>query len=164
MRTRSKRWVPSASPSVPQQAGVDGVLVVDYPPEEAQSWSTLLEATRHRHDLPAVADTTDERAWSRSALGRGYLYYVSLKGVTGAATSISQDVAQKIPQLRTHIKLPIGVGFGIRDAADRRAVAAIADAVVIGSRLVQEIETPRPTRCVANVAALVSGIRKAMDE
>ncbi len=89
---------------------------------------------------------------------------MSLKGVTGANTLDLAEIGAKIPQLRSHIKLPIGVGFGIRDAQTAQAVARLSDAVVIGSRLVQEIETSAPQAMLANVRALVSGIRKAIDE
>jgi tryptophan synthase alpha chain len=97
-------------------------------------------------------------------LASGYIYYVSLKGVTGAATLDLDEVGRKIPQLRSHIKVPIGVGFGIRDAQTARAVSRIADAVVIGSRLVQEIEQSAPDQLIGNVKAVVGSIRKAMDE
>jgi tryptophan synthase alpha chain len=89
---------------------------------------------------------------------------VSLKGVTGASHLDVQEVGAKIPRIRSHIKLPVGVGFGIRDASTARAVARVADAVVIGSRLVQEIEQSAPDQLVGNVKALVGSIRQAMDE
>jgi tryptophan synthase alpha chain len=97
-------------------------------------------------------------------MASGYIYYVSLKGVTGAANIDLQEVAAKLPQIRSHIKLPIGVGFGIRDAQTARAIASISDAVVIGSRLVQEIESSSPDQVIGNLSTLVGGIRRAMDE
>lgn len=94
----------------------------------------------------------------------GYIYYVSLKGVTGASHLDLSEVERKIPQIRSHIKLPVGVGFGIRDAETARAVARISDAVVIGSRLVQEIERSGPEQVIGNIKSLVGSIRRAMDE
>jgi tryptophan synthase alpha chain len=95
---------------------------------------------------------------------RGYIYYVSLKGVTGASHLDVNDVSTRISNLRSHIKLPIGVGFGIRDAQTAKSVAAIADAVVIGTRLVQEIEDAPADQAAARVGALLSGIRAALDD
>lgn len=96
-------------------------------------------------------------------LASGYIYYVSLKGVTGAAHLDLKEVADKIPRIRSHIKIPIGVGFGIRDGETARAIASVSDAVVIGSRLVQEIESSPADKLIANVSALLGGIRRAMD-
>ena len=147
-----------------QQAGVDGVLVVDCPPEEGLDLVSRLKA-RGIDSIFLLSPTSDEARMS--SVGRaasGYIYYVSLKGVTGANTLDLAEIGAKIPQLRSHIKLPIGVGFGIRDAQTAQAVARLSDAVVIGSRLVQEIETSAPQAMLANVHRLVSGIRKAIDE
>jgi tryptophan synthase alpha chain len=105
----------------------------------------------------------DARIDEVGRLATGYIYYVSLKGVTGAATLDLNDVAARIPNIRKRIDLPVGVGFGIRDAATARSVAGISDAVVIGSRLVQEIEKSKPDALVSNVAALVSEFRRTMD-
>lgn len=147
-----------------QQAGVDGVLVVDYPPEE----SSALTAELRSHSIDSIfllsPTTEDARMEKVGRVASGYIYYVSLKGVTGANTLDVQAVGAKIPQIRSHIKLPIGVGFGIRDAQTARAVSRSSDAVVIGSRLVQEIEQSAPEQLIGNVKALVSGFRKAMDE
>ena len=106
----------------------------------------------------------DARMEKIARVASGYIYYVSLKGVTGATTIDLAEVDRKIPQIRSHIKLPVGVGFGIRDADTARAVARISDAVVIGSRLVQEIEKSGPEQVIGNVKSLVGGIRRAMDE
>jgi tryptophan synthase alpha chain len=147
-----------------QQAGVDGVLVVDCPPEEGLDLVSRLKA-RGIDSIFLLSPTSDEaRMTSVGRAASGYIYYVSLKGVTGANTLDLAEIGAKIPQLRSHIKLPIGVGFGIRDAQTAQAVARLSDAVVIGSRLVQEIETSAPQAMLANVRALVSGIRKAIDE
>ncbi len=147
-----------------QQAGVDGVLVVDAPPEES---SELLQALK-RHQLHAIfllaPTSTQARIDALAKVASGYIYYVSLKGVTGAATIDVNEIAKKMPQIKQAIHLPIGVGFGIRDGATARLVAQVADAVVIGSRIVQEIENSAPKDCVQNVARLVKQIRIEMDK
>ena len=145
------------------KAGVDGVLVVDYPPEEGGELLAQLKA-RGIDSIYLLSPTSEEQRMEE--VGRaasGYIYYVSLKGVTGASTLDLQEVGRKIPRIRSHIKLPVGVGFGIRDGETARAVAQLSDAVVIGSRLVQEIEQSAPDRVIENVKSLVGGIRKAMD-
>ena len=144
-------------------AGVDGVIVVDYPPEECAQFADL--ARRHGIDpIFLLAPTsTDRRIQEVAHVGSGYLYYVSLKGVTGANTIDLNDVASRIPKIRAATKLPIGVGFGIRDAESARAVARNADAVVIGSRIIQEIEAAGPAEAVARVRALLKPIREALD-
>lgn len=145
-------------------AGVDGVLVVDYPPEE---WTGLLAALDSRGIDPIfllAPTSTDARMREVARMARGYIYYVSLKGVTGAAHLDLTEVESKIPLIRRHIKLPVGVGFGIRDAATARAVAQFADAVVIGSRLVEEIERSSADALLGNVTALLAGIRSGMDQ
>jgi tryptophan synthase alpha chain len=147
-----------------QQAGADGALVVDYPPEEARDLVKLLD-TRSLDTIFLLSPTTTEaRLGQVAALGRGYLYYVSLKGVTGAANIDLEDVAARIATIRSHTRLPVGVGFGIRDGETARRVAAVADAVVIGSRLVEEIEQSRPGEAAANARAFMSGVRRAMDD
>jgi tryptophan synthase alpha chain len=146
-----------------QAAGVDGVLVVDYPPEESGEF--VAELRKNHIDAIFLLSPTsvDARIDEVGRLATGYIYYVSLKGVTGAATLDLNDVAARIPNIRKRIDLPVGVGFGIRDAATARSVAGISDAVVIGSRLVQEIEKSKPDALVSNVAALVSEFRRTMD-
>ncbi len=96
-------------------------------------------------------------------MASGYIYYVSLKGVTGGGEHRSAGGGRKLPLIRSHIKLPIGVGFGIRDAQTARAISTVSDAVVIGSRLVQEIESSSPDQVIGNLSALLGGIRRAMD-
>jgi tryptophan synthase alpha chain len=146
------------------QAGVDGVLVVDEPPEESGELLAALKACGI-DSIFLLSPTSDESRIANVARNAsGYVYYVSLKGVTGANTIDLADLGGKIPQLRAHIKLPIGVGFGIRDAQTAQAVARLSDAVVVGSRLVQEIESSTPQAMLSNVRGLVSGIRRAMDE
>jgi tryptophan synthase alpha chain len=146
-----------------QAAGVDGVLVVDYPPEESRQLTDLLKA-RGIDSIFLLAPTSeDSRMEQVGRMATGYIYYVSLKGVTGAAHLDLQQVTAKLPQIRSHIRLPIGVGFGIRDAQTAKAIAAISDAVVIGSRLVQEIESSDPDQVLGNLSTLLGGIRRAMD-
>lgn len=145
------------------EVGVDGVLTVDFPPEESHQAFEHLQA--HGIDpIFLIAPTTNEaRIELVAKLARGYVYYVSLKGVTGAGNLDLSAIAQKIPQLRKHISIPIGVGFGIRDAVTARAVAALCDGVVVGSRIVQEIETSNEQHVLENVSRLVKELRQAID-
>jgi tryptophan synthase alpha chain len=146
-----------------QAAGVDGVLVVDYPPEESKPLTDLLKA-RGIDSIFLLAPTSEHSRMEQvGRMATGYIYYVSLKGVTGAAHLDLQQVTAKLPQIRSLIRLPIGVGFGIRDAQTAKAIAAISDAVVIGSRLVQEIESSGPDQVLDNLSTLLGGIRRAMD-
>ena len=146
-----------------RDAGVDGVLVVDYPPEEAAEFGRLLE-DRGIALIFLLAPTTPEaRIVAVAKLARGYVYYVSLKGVTGAGHLDTGDVRRKLTEIRKHVKLPVGVGFGIRDAASAQAIAADADAVVIGSRLIQEIEAGPADAAAERAGAWLAGIRKALD-
>jgi tryptophan synthase alpha chain len=144
-------------------AGVDGVLVVDYPPEEAHESVALFDASGLDTIFLLSPTTTDERLREVAALGRGYLYYVSLKGVTGAGHIDLTDVAQRVARIRATTKLPVGVGFGIRDGETARRIAGVADAVVIGSRLVNEIENAPGDELTARVTTFMRGIREAMD-
>jgi tryptophan synthase alpha chain len=144
-------------------AGADGVLVVDYPPEEGIDFAHTLR----RHGLAPIfllAPTSSAaRIAQVGALAGGYIYYVSLKGVTGSAALDVAAVAARIPDIRARTGVPVGVGFGIRDAATAAAVAKIADAVVVGSRIIEEIEQSVPAQACANVLALVAEIRRGMD-
>lgn len=146
------------------EVGVDGVLTVDFPPEESHEAFDHLQ----HHDIAPIfllAPTTNEdRIAQVASLARGYVYYVSLRGVTGAANLDLAAIGQKMPELRKYIKLPIGVGFGIRDGETARKVAEVADAVVIGSRIVQEIEASTPETLLDNVGNFVAGVRAALDK
>jgi tryptophan synthase alpha chain len=146
------------------EVGVDGVLTVDFPPEESHDAFEHLQ--RYGIDpIFLLAPTTEEARIEQVAkLARGYVYYVSLKGVTGAGNLDLSAIEEKIPQLRKHIKLPIGVGFGIRDAATACAVAKLCDGVVVGSRIVQEIEDSSEADVVANVSRLINELRVAIDQ
>ncbi len=146
-----------------QAAGVDGVLTVDYPPEECTDFLECL-AQHNLDPIFLLAPTTvDARIAAVARAARGFVYYVSLKGVTGSANLDLRAVQTRLSELRRHIQLPIGVGFGIRDGAMAKAMAEFSDAVVIGSRIVQEIENASPETVVARVETLVKSIRTAMD-
>ncbi len=147
-----------------QAAGVDGVLVVDYPPEESRELTKQLNASGLDSIFLLAPTTLETRMDDVARTASGYVYYVSLKGVTGAKNLDLGEVAQKITQIRAHVDLPIGVGFGIRDGDTARAVAEHADAVVIGSRLVEEIEQSTPDEVVARASALIGEIRQALDK
>ena len=144
-------------------ADIDGVIVVDYPPEECEQFAAL--AKKHGIDpIFLLAPTsTDKRIEQVARVGSGYLYYVSLRGITGASHIDLGDVAARIPKIRAATKLPIGVGFGIRDAESARRVAQTADAVVIGSRIIQEIEAGAADQAVSRVKAFLKPIREALD-
>jgi tryptophan synthase alpha chain len=144
-------------------AGVDGVIVVDYPPEECLEFSALMQRSDIDPIFLLAPTSTKKRIDEVARSGSGYLYYVSLRGVTGAANIDLSDVAAHIPQIRKATKLPIGVGFGIRDAESARRVAQTADAVVIGSRIIQEIEGGRPEEAVMRVKNFLKPIRQALD-
>lgn len=144
--------------------GVDGVLVVDYPPEECTEFANVLK--QHRMDpIFLLAPTSTEQRYSEVAqAGSGYIYYVSLKGVTGSGSLDLDEVARRIPAIREKVGMPVGVGFGIRDGASAARIATVADAVVIGSRIIEEIEQSPPGEAPQRVTALLAGIRRAMDE
>ena len=144
-------------------AGADGVLVVDYPPEEGGDLFKYLAAHQLDPIFLLAPTSSDARIAAVAKLARGYVYYVSLRGVTGASNIDLTQVAEKIPQIKSATKLPVGVGFGIRDSVTAKSVARIADAVVIGSRIIEEIENSNAGNVLDNVATLLSGIRAAMD-
>jgi tryptophan synthase alpha chain len=144
-------------------AGIDGVIVVDYPPEECAEFSALAKKNGIDPIFLLAPTSTDERIEQVARTGSGYLYYVSLRGVTGAAHLDFAEVSSRIPRIRAATRLPIGVGFGIRDAQSAREVARTADAVVIGSRIIQELEAGSPEHAVARVKAFLKPIRQALD-
>lgn len=145
------------------EVGVDGVLTVDFPPEESHEAFAHLEAHGIDPIFLLAPTTRDERVQRVAKLARGYVYYVSLKGVTGAEHLDLSAVAQKLPALRRHIRLPICIGFGIRDGATASAVAKLCDGVVVGSRIVQEIEESAEQDVLARVGRLVKELRQAID-
>ncbi|MFD4839404.1 tryptophan synthase subunit alpha [Achromobacter sp. NPDC058515] len=156
-----------------EEAGVDGVLVVDYPPEEIIEFA----ATLGEHGIAPIfllaPTSTEARIKAVAEVARGYVYYVSLKGVTGAGSLNTDDVAERVAVIRRHVRnIPVGVGFGIRDAENAQRVARVADAVVIGSKLIETMEqavanAPAAQKTDAAVAA-ASGwlrtIRLALDQ
>jgi tryptophan synthase alpha chain len=144
-------------------SGVDGVLVVDYPPEEGDQLAQALAAADIDEVFLLAPTSSAERVALVARAARGYVYYVSLKGVTGAANLDLDDVAANVKRIKQQISLPVGVGFGIRDGATARAVAGVADAVVVGSRIVQEIEASTRENAAANVERVVRELRVAMD-
>ena len=146
-----------------QQVGVDGVIVIDYPPEDAGELAQLLERRGIALIFLLAPTTPEARIIAIGRMARGYVYYVSLKGVTGASHIDTSEVARKLAEIRRHVTIPVGVGFGIRDAATARAVGAVADAVVIGTRLVQLLAAA-PRERVAQVGAqFIAEMRAALD-
>ncbi len=144
-------------------AGVDGVLIVDYPPEECEAFAAELRA--HHMDLIFLLapTSTEERMQQVARVASGYVYYVSLKGVTGSGALDTGAVEAMLPRIRQHIKVPLGVGFGIRDAATAQTISRVADAVVIGSKIIQLLED-QPRNAVASTAQnFLQTIRTAMD-
>ncbi|KAF1027868.1 MAG: Tryptophan synthase alpha chain [Burkholderia plantarii] len=144
-------------------AGVDGILVVDYPPEEAAGFAATMRAAGIDPIFLLAPTSTDERIAEVGRIASGYVYYVSLKGVTGAGNLDVSSIAGKIPAIKSRVPFPVGVGFGIRDAATARAVAEVSDAVVIGSALVQLLEAAAPDAAAAELKAFVAGVRAALD-
>ncbi|ODU08966.1 MAG: tryptophan synthase subunit alpha [Rubrivivax sp. SCN 71-131] len=145
-------------------AGVDGLLVVDYPPEECREFAQGARAAGLDLIFLLAPTSTEARMRELGEVASGYVYYVSLKGVTGAGHLDTEAVARMLPRIRQHVKLPVGVGFGIRDAAGAKAVGRVADAVIVGSRLVQMLR-PLPREQVAPAArAFMAEIRHALDE
>ncbi len=144
-------------------AGVDGLIVVDAPPEECVELVRLAAANGIDMIFLLAPTSTDARIREVARVASGYLYYVSLKGITGAGNIDIADVAAHLPKLRAASDLPIGVGFGIRDAESARRIGEFADAVVIGSRLIEVIEAAGPQRAVAELKAFLAPVRAALD-
>ncbi len=144
-------------------AGVDGALIVDYPPEECAGFAATLKGAGLDPIFLLAPTSVDKRFAEVAAMGSGYIYYVSLKGVTGSAAIDLDEVARRIPAIRDKVGLPVGVGFGIRDAASAARIAAVADAVVIGSRIIEIIEQSPAGEAPARVGEFLRGVREAMD-
>lgn len=153
-----ERFVASAA-----EAGVDGVLVVDYPPEECETFAAAAKGAGLDPIFLLAPTSEEKRIKDVGRAGSGYIYYVSLKGVTGSAALDFEEVARRIPLIRAAVGMPVGVGFGIRDAESARRIGAVADAVVIGSRLIEEIEHAGPADAPARVQTFISGVREALD-
>ena len=152
------RFVPDAA-----AAGVDGVLVVDYPPEECTEFAALLK--EHGLDLIFLLapTSTDARMAQVAKVASGYVYYVSLKGITGAGNLDTDAVEAMLPRIRKYVHIPVGVGFGIRDATTAQTVGRVSDAVVIGSRLIQLLEAAPKGDEITSVREFLHGIRVALD-
>ena len=146
------------------EAGVDGVLVVDYPPEECEEFASKMQQQGMDTIFLLAPTSTDERIAQVGKIASGYVYYVSLKGVTGSGALDLDAVAAMIPRIKKHVTVPVGVGFGIRDGATARAISTVSDAVVIGSRIIQELENTPRENAVAAVKSFISGVRQALDE
>ena len=149
-----------------QDAGVDGVLTVDLPPEEADAFKAALRAVDIDPIFLLAPNSTPERIARIAAAASGFVYYVSLKGITGAASLDVDGVARKLLEIRAHTTLPVGVGFGIKDAASAAQVAAVADAVIVGSAIVRKLGeyAGQRERILTEIPAIVAGMRQAMDK
>jgi tryptophan synthase alpha chain len=146
-----------------KKSGVDGVLTVDYPPEECAEFIAALTAN-NMDSIFLLSPTTDSNRVDLIVnQATGFLYYVSLKGVTGAANLDVEQVKGRVAEIRAKTNLPIGVGFGVKDAATAKNVAQFADAVVVGSRMVQTIEGSTEENIMQNVTALIQELRLAID-
>ena len=144
-------------------AGVDGILVVDYPPEECEEFAAKLKANGLDLIFLLAPTSTEERMEQVARVASGYVYYVSLKGVTGAGHLDTGAVEQMLPRIRQHVRIPVGVGFGIRDAATAKAIGKVADAVVIGTKIIQLIEEQPREKVAAAAGEFLRGIRAALD-
>ena len=144
-------------------AGVDGVLIVDYPPEESGPWLEALAGSGIDPIFLLSPTSDDARIELVSRVAKGYIYYVSLKGVTGAAHIDTKGVEAMIGRIRAKTKVPVGVGFGIRDGETARRVGRIADAVVIGSRIVQELADAPAEAAVEKARSVLAEFRAALD-
>lgn len=146
-------------------AGVDGILTVDLPPEEADGFRTALRSRGIDLIFLLAPNSDEERIVRVCAQASGFVYYVSLKGVTGAAHLDVADVETRVQRIKSLTDLPVGVGFGIRDGDTAARIASISDAVVVGSALINRMEASMdtPSRIPQEVAALVASMRTAMD-
>jgi tryptophan synthase alpha chain len=149
---------------VAKAAGVDGVLVVDYPPEESEDFAKQLRVVDMDPIYLLAPTSTEERIAAVAKVASGYLYYVSLKGVTGAGHLDLHEVSQRIPQIRQRTGLPVGVGFGIRDASTAERLAGMADAVVVGSRLIDAITSVPKSEARGALLAVMKDIRAGVDK
>lgn len=147
------------------KAGVDGALTVDLPPEEAAELVTALKSQQLDPIFLLAPTSDDTRIKLICDAASGYVYYVAVKGVTGAGNLDVQSVSDKLDQIRKHTALPVGVGFGIKDAESAAAVGAVADAVVVGSALVQKVEQAagQHDRINTEIADLLAQMRAGMD-
>lgn len=146
------------------ECGVDGVLLVDLPPEEATEFNNVLEKFDMDQIFLLAPTSTDQRIQHVVKQARGFIYYVSLKGVTGAATLDVNAAAQRIEKIKTETQIPVGVGFGISDAASAKAMGGVADAVIVGSAFVKNFANLAPEQAVTETVNKVKELRAALDE
>ena len=144
-------------------AGVDGVLIVDYPPEECEEFAAKLRERNMDLIFLLAPTSTDERMQQVARVASGYVYYVSLKGVTGTAAVDTSAVEAMLPRIRQHVSIPVGVGFGIRDAQTAQAVSRVSDAVIIGSRIIDLLDNQPHEKIVPLAIDFLRGVRKALD-
>ena len=144
-------------------AGVDGMLIVDYPPEECEEFAAALRARDMDLIFLLAPTSTDERIAQVARVASGYVYYVSLKGVTGSAALDPSAVEAMLPRIRKHVTIPVGVGFGIRDAQTAQAIGEFSDAVVIGSRIIEMLNDQPHEKVVPLTIDFLRGVRKALD-
>ena len=157
-RMGTERFLDSA-----RSSGVDGVIVVDYPPEEAAPFAQAARRAGIDPIFLLAPTSTDERIRQVIALSSGYIYYVSLKGITGG-TMNEAEVLDRVAHIKAMTRLPVGVGFGIRDGATARAVCATADAAIIGTKMIQVLQDGPPEGAPARAAEFVAGVRAALDQ
>ena len=158
-----ERYGVEAFVAAAKTAGVDGVLIVDYPPAESETFASALKAADIAPIFLLAPTSTDARMADVGRIASGYVYYVSLKGVTGAGHLDTSAVAAMLPRIRAHVQVPVGVGFGIRDAQTARAIGQLADAVVIGSRLIELMEAQPAEQAVEVARGFIQDIRQALD-
>lgn len=171
-RMGQKRFVDLAA-----KAGVDGVLVVDYPPEEMTDFAAMLDEAGLAPIFLLAPTSTEQRIKKVGQIARGYVYYVSLKGTTGSGSLDTNAVEQRLTEIRRHVRLPVGVGFGIRDAQSAQRLGRFSDAVIIGSKLIETMEAAAEqaiqqglseqadidARVIEAASGWLAGIRKALD-
>ncbi|CAM4070786.1 Tryptophan synthase alpha chain [Comamonas aquatilis] len=145
------------------QSGVDGMLIVDYPPEECEEFAAKLKARDMDLIFLLAPTSTEERMQQVARVASGYVYYVSLKGVTGSGTLDTSAVEAMLPRIRQHVSIPVGVGFGIRDAQTAHAISRVADAVIIGSRIIDLLDGQPHEKIVPLAIDFLRGVRKALD-
>lgn len=150
--------------SLIKKADIDGIITVDYPPEESQTFVNKLKENNIDSIFLLSPTTDNKRIELIINQASGFLYYVSLKGVTGSANIDIDQVAKRVGNIKSFTSLPIGVGFGVRDAKTAKEVALISDAVVIGSRIVQEIESSNSNDLIKNIKTLMTEIKEAINE
>jgi len=172
-RMGQKKFVETA-----ERAGVDGVLVVDYPPEETAEFAAMLDDAGLAPIFLLAPTSTEERIKKVGQIARGYVYYVSLKGITGAGTLDTADVERRLELIRKYVHLPVGVGFGIRDANSAQRLGRFSDAIIIGSKLIETMEDAArqaseqglkqqadiDARVIDAAADWLAGIRAALDQ